>query len=174
VLDREQEFLIMESILSDYKKHKVLIGLRTASVDVYDAPNHKVANDCPGSANSFAQLVQYANDSGLAFAFGTDFNTGVSQLGPRFGDRGRCWAALPELKDAATTRPVGPKPSLPARAGQIAPIAGTNYYTHGLATYGWLPELTVDLVALGTPGAEKLRDSAEAYLAMWERAFPAH
>jgi hypothetical protein len=150
----------------------VLVGLRPASIDVYDAPNSKVPNDCPGSAKSFAQLVQYASDQGLTFAYGTDFNTGVSQLGPRFGAPGRCWAARAELKNAATKRPVGPDRPMPARARQVEPIAGTNYYTHGLATYGWMPELTIDLVALGTPGAEKLRDSAEAYLGMWERAYP--
>ena len=175
VIEREKEFLIMESILPDYKKYDVLIGLRTASVDVYDAPGSKVKNDCPGSAKSFAQLVQYASDSGLTFAYGTDFNTGVSQLGPRFGkDDERCFAAL-AIVDAKTrtTRPVGPAGPLPARAGTIKEIDGTNYYTDGLATIGWLPELTEDLIALGTPGATKLRSGAEAYLKMWERAFPA-
>lgn len=174
VAEREKEFVIMESILPDYVEHKVLVGLRTASVDVYDAPNAKVANDCPGSAKSFAQLVQYAHDSGLSFAYGTDFNTGVSQLGPRFGDASaRCFAALPTVDEKTRTRrPVGPAGPLPARANTVKAIEGTNYYTDGLANIGWLPELTVDLVALGTPGATKLRDSAEAYLKMWERAFP--
>ena len=172
VLDREKELLIAESFLPEYKKHGVLIGLRTASVDVYDAPNSKVPNTCPGSARSFAQMVQYAHDSGLTFAYGTDFNTGVSQLGPRFGSQdSRCWAALPDLANA-TKRPVQPEGDLPARARLIKPIAGTDYYTDGLATIGWLPELTEDLVALGTPGASRLRDSAEAYLDMWERAYP--
>ncbi|MCB9703747.1 MAG: membrane dipeptidase [Myxococcales bacterium] len=174
VLEREKEFLIMESILPDYVKHKVLVGLRTASVDVYDAPKSKVANDCPGSAKSFAQLVQYANDSGLDFAFGTDFNTGVSQLGPRFGgDDRRCFAALPIIDaKTRTTRPVGPAGPLPPRASSVKPIDGTNYYYDGLAHIGWLPELTEDLIQLGTPGATRLRSSAEAYLVMWERAFP--
>lgn len=174
VLEREKEFLIMESILPDYVKHKVLVGLRTASVDVYDAPGAKVKNDCPGSAKSFAQLVQYANDSGLTFAYGTDFNTGVSQLGPRFGKAdARCFAALPIVDSKTrTTRPVGPAGATPARAATVGTIEGTNYYTDGLTNIGWLPELTEDLIALGTPGATKLRDSAEAYLLMWERAFP--
>lgn len=171
VLDREQEFLIMESLLPDYVKHKVLVGLRTSSVDVYDAPGSQVANDCPGSAKSFAQLVQYAHDSGLDFAYGTDFNTGVAQLGPRFGP-GRCWASLVhDEKKCGTPRPAGREEPLPARASRVEEIDGTNYYTDGLATYGWLPELTRDLIDLGTPGARKLTRSAEAYLAMWERAY---
>jgi microsomal dipeptidase-like Zn-dependent dipeptidase len=173
VLEREKEFMVLESILPKYVEHKVLVGLRTGSVDVYDAPGAQVANDCPGSASSFAQLVQYAHESGLDFAYGTDFNTGVSQLGPRFGD-GRCWADLvKEPQKCGTRRPVGAPGRLPARAGQVEEIAGTNYYTDGLANIGWLPELTEDLIALGTPGARRLRESAEAYLAMWERSYPA-
>ena len=171
VLEREQEFMILEALLPAYKQHQVLVGLRTASVDVYAAPNAAVENDCPGSAKSFAQLVQYANDSGLAFAYGTDFNTGVSQLGPRFGKGKRCFASLPELKDPAPAP--GPPGAKPARAQQIRPIDGTNYYDDGLAHIGWLPELTEDLIALGTPGAKRLQSSAEAYLQMWERAYPA-
>jgi len=180
VLDRENEFLIMEDILPDYVKHKVLIGLRTASVDVYDAPNHKVDNTCPGSARSFAQLIQYANDSGLDFAYGTDFNTGVSQLGPRFGND-RCYAyRVAELDynkkaNKHRSRPASDEepttPQVTARKNSIKEIDKTNYYVDGLAHYGWLPELTEDLINLGTPGAKKLRESAEAYLAMWERAY---
>ena len=41
MLDREQEFLITERLLPAYVRHKVLVGLRTASVDVYDAPGGK-------------------------------------------------------------------------------------------------------------------------------------
>ena len=172
VLEREKEFLVMESILADYKKYKVLVGLRTASVDVYDAPGAKVVNDCPGSAKSFAQLVQYAHDQGLAFAYGTDFNTGVSQLGPRFGGADkRCFAALPALKNR-TARDVGPAGTSPPRMASVTKIEGTSYYTDGLTNIGWLPELTEDLIFLKAPGAERLRESAEAYLVMWERAFP--
>ncbi len=180
VLERENEFLVMESILPDYVKHKVLVGLRTASVDVYDTPNSKVDNTCPGSARSFAQMIQYANDSGLEFAYGTDFNTGVSQLGPRFGND-RCFAfRVAELDynkkaNKHRSRPASDEepttPQVTARKNNVKEIDNTNYYVDGLAHYGWLPELTEDLINLGTPGAKKLRESAEAYLAMWERAY---
>ena len=173
VLDREQEFLIMESILPEYTKHKVLVGLRPTSIDVYDAPGAKVPNDCPGSAKSFAQLVQYADDSGLPIAYGTDFNTGVAQLGPRMGP-GRCWAARDDV-EGHTERPVGSERAERKRRGanRVQPIDGTDYYVDGVAHIGWLPELTEDLVFLGAPGARKLRKSAEAYIQMWERAHDA-
>lgn len=172
VLDREKEFVLFESMIPDYVKHKVLIGLRTGAVDVYDAPKRVVANDCPGSANSFAQLVHYAHASGLTYAYGSDFNTGVSQLGPRFG-AGRCWASHASLDPATKTRrQAGPEPALPPRAATLTKIDGTDYYKDGLPHIGWLPELTEDLVFLNTPGAAKLRDGAEAYLKMWERSFP--
>ncbi|HEY8377452.1 MAG TPA: membrane dipeptidase, partial [Nannocystis sp.] len=163
-LDREKEFVILDSLLPLYRKHKVLVGLRTASVPVHSAPKATVPNDCQGSALSFAQLVQYASDEGLDIAYGTDFNTGVSQLGPRFGPK-RCFPKTPASS--------GGDEKLPPRAATIQPIDGTNYYYDGLAHIGWLPELTEDLIYLKTPGATKLRDSAEAYLKMWERAFPA-
>lgn len=171
VLDREKTFLIPTDLEQEYINHQVLIGLRTASVDVYDAPNNRVANNCPGSANSFAQLVQYAHDRGFTFAYGSDFNTGVSQLGPRFG-AGRCYASSRILGNSiGSHRLVAKEPPLPRRALSINPIAGTNYYLDGLATIGWLPELTRDLIELGTPGARQLTDGAEAYLRMWERAY---
>ena len=172
VKEREKEFVLFESMIPEYVKHKVLIGLRTGSVDAYAAPNNVVANDCPGSANSFAQHLQYADASGLSFAYGTDLNTGVAQLGPRFG-AGRCWASHASLDpEKKTRRKPGSEPALPPRARNLVEIDGTNYYTDGLPHIGWLPELTEDLIYLKAPGATKLRDGAEAYLKMWERAFP--
>jgi len=149
-LDREQEFLITDEMIPEYRKHHVLIGLRPASIDVAETPDDvtdtNVENTCPGSSRSFAQLVQYASDQRLTFAYGTDFNTGVSQLGPRFGAQ-RCWAALKELKNR-TRREVKPESegNIHARQRLIGSIAGTNYYTDGMAVYG--------------------------YLAMWERTYP--
>jgi hypothetical protein len=132
-----------------------------------------VENSCPGSSRSFAQLVQYASDQGLQFAYGTDFNTGVAQLGPRFGS-GRCWASRADVKNR-TVRQVLPEPEgeTHPRASQIGTIAGTSYYTDGMAVYGWMPELTYDLVEnLEAPGARQLTDSAEMYIEMWQRAYP--
>lgn len=93
-------------------------------------------------------------------------------MGPRFGT-GRCFASRKDLKDTVTRPMSDSEGDMPARSKTVQPIAGTNYYTHGLATYGWLPELTIDLVDnLQAPGAGALRRSAEAYLDMWERTYP--
>lgn len=173
VLNREKTFMILEELEQEYLDNKILIGLRPTSIDVYDAPNAAVVNNCPGSAKSFAQLIQYAHDRGFDFAYGTDFNTGVAQLGPRFGPE-RCYAATADLKQGfKTQRPIQrPAPALPPVASQVAPIATTNYYSDGMATIGWLPELSYDLqVLLQTPGANKLNQGAERYLAMWNRAY---
>ena len=108
--------------------------------------------------------------------FGTDFNTGVSQMGPRFG-AGRCYAASVDTEEAERARrrmlddsgDVIREGGLPARARRVAAIDGTNYYRDGLANIGWLPEVATDLVALDTPGARQLANrSAEKYLKMWD------
>ena len=176
-LDREKKFMLQDQIIGEYVSDQVLVGLRTTAIDVYDAPNSQVVNDCPGSAKSFAQVVQFAHEQGLCIAYGTDINTGVAQLGPRFGT-GACWAANGALVQDPTARPtpqLGPgatQPALPAWSTGVPTIDGTRYYEDGLATIAWLPELTRDLVGMGTPGAaEKLQASAEAYVAMWERAY---
>lgn len=95
--EREEEFLITEDIIDRYREHEVLVGLRTAAVDVYSAPPRPngrpgVRNSCPGSARSFAQLVDYATQQQLNIAFGSDVNGLVAQVGPRYGPS-RCYAA---------------------------------------------------------------------------------
>jgi microsomal dipeptidase-like Zn-dependent dipeptidase len=173
---REKEFTLSDAMAQSYARHQVLIGLRTGSVDAEDAPNvsaqERTPNDCPGSARSFAQHVTYARKFKLALAYGSDFNTGVAQLGPRFG-ADRCYAADSSLEEPARRPVSGSEGKPPTRAHDLVPIAGTTYYDDGLSTIGWLPELTVDLVLnLKTPNAEALRRSAEAFLDMWERAYP--
>ena len=185
VIKREKTFNISEDILPFYQKHRVLLGLRPAPIDIYDAPVRKghVSNTCPGSSRSFAQYVDYATQKGLPIAYGVDWNTGVSHLGPRFG-KGRCFAAQKEVEaEFRTTRceldndgnadgiPFCLQDPVPARAKTFKPIAKRNYYYDGLAHIGMLPELTIDLIHhLKTPGAEQLKAGAENYLVMWEQA----
>jgi hypothetical protein len=166
--NREQEFVITEELIPTYLKHQVVVGLRTASIDVKTAPNNKVKNSCAGSARSYAQMVQYAADRGLAITFGTDINTGVSQLGPRFG-AAACWASTGVDEPWRSGGKDGDE--LPGPL-DLPTVAGRNYYTDGLAHIGLLPDLAQDLKQLGTPGAAALLQSAETFLDMWERAYP--
>ena len=180
VLDREKEFLITERILSAYARNQVLVGLRTASVDVYDAPNAQVANTCPGSARSFAQLVQYATDFGLQIAYGTDFNTGVSQLGPRFGNE-RCFAwrvaemDANEKKGRFRSRPASEEEPMDRatrdRIRAVEQIDGTQLLRRRARNHRLAPRAHLTARSQPrTPGARNLQRSAEAYLGMWERA----
>jgi microsomal dipeptidase-like Zn-dependent dipeptidase len=221
---REEEFLITEELLPLYRQRRVLVGLRTAAVDVNDAPvrgqlaaivaagggrseeaagrnrapvpaGPAVPNTCPGSSRSYAQLVDYADQKNLDIAFATDINGMIAQLGPRFGEN-RCYAAGLE---GFTGRPVLPEPEAPAvtRGGAGARGAGVavernaegeivgarqlrptfettdnmNYDEDGLVTIAQLPDLLEDLRSLGTPGVDRLAESAEAYIRMWERAY---
>jgi Membrane dipeptidase (Peptidase family M19) len=196
--EREEEFLITEDILERYRTHDVLVGLRTAAVDVYAAPPRQngrrgVANTCPGSSRSYAQLVDYATQSGLDIAFGSDINGIIAQLGPRMG-AGRCYAAntptgirmrmRPEptspirgsrgsivTRNGQLSRPgSSPRVQRPSGISSVREIDGQNYYEDGLVSVAWLPELYEDLRTLNTPGVRKLGKSAEAYLQTWERA----
>lgn len=195
VIAREKNFLIREDAEDLYIDNDILIGLRTASIDIYDAPvdtsyggQKTIKNNCPGSSKSFAQMVKYAYDRGFNFTFGTDFNTGVSQLGPRMGeDNTRCYAALPKLDvEYRSTRPVGAvgDDTLTAQANTRIDDANTNYYNDGLAHIGWLPELAWDLQneleaidetgndnGRGVDGALQLNSGTRKFIAMWEKAY---
>ena len=111
-LDREKEFMITEDLLPAYQKHDVLLGLRTAAVDIYRAPPRAdgkagVPNTCPGSSRTYAQLVDYATAKGFSIAFGSDINGLIAQLGPRVGE-GRCYAAfVPEGSPERATLQAG-------------------------------------------------------------------
>ncbi len=192
VVARERGFLLTPDMEQVYADRRVMVGLRTASVDVYDAAtdttdplDYAVPNDCPGSALSFGQMVKHADSLGLDFAYGTDFNTGVSQLGPRFGG-GACYAASDTLTFThRSTRPHNPGNwgDLSSQADRTTRIAGRNYYRNGLAHIGMLPELTWDLqneIIVGTDsdgpvrgveGAQHLTRGAQLFINMWDRAY---
>ena len=44
----------------------------------------------------------------------------------------------------------------------------SEYWEQGLKHIGMLPDVAADLKALGTPGADALADSAEAFLESWQ------
>jgi hypothetical protein len=94
-----------------------------------------------GTARSYAQQVTYAADHEVPMAIGSDINGFTNQLGPRSAD--------------------GSRPA----------SVSAEYWKHGLRHIGLLPDLVQDLIALKTPGAQELANSAEAFLQSWERTW---
>ncbi|MEY2926596.1 MAG: hypothetical protein RL367_1073 [Pseudomonadota bacterium] len=138
--ERDKEFMVTQDILPSYKRHHVMVGLRTGPVDSYSAPPRSdgkagVANTCPGSSRSYAQLVDFATDQGLDIAFGSDINGLIAQLGPRFGE-GRCYAAHVPGGIAARAEPESTEHGVSLvpvagaaglmRATAAGPVAGTG------------------------------------------------
>ncbi|PHR61090.1 MAG: hypothetical protein COA43_05470 [Robiginitomaculum sp.] len=193
-MEREEEYMITENLMDDYKRNNVLIGLRTAAFDVNDAPRGSVKNDCPGSVLSYAQAVDFADQQGFSIAYATDFNGLIGQLGPLYG-KDSCYSGPfvdPDTDDSRHME-VGSGPRgvyLETAAGAfgippgenadaapplalqiISPrIDKQNFQFDGLASIAMLPALHTQLEQLKTPGAQRLDRSADAYIRMWNRA----
>jgi microsomal dipeptidase-like Zn-dependent dipeptidase len=108
-----------------------LISLSFDERDLRTADNSGVANDCAGSARSFAQSLCYLSNamSGRGVAIGTDIN-GVSQLpGPRFGPRGAAGVRAPV--DQVVRAALG----LPSRREQVLVQAGGVRYDTAVVDY---------------------------------------
>lgn len=164
-------------------------------IDTHPLVNPPFANDCAGSSKTFALSLLYGLErlGGTRVGLASDF-TFIPQTVPRFGEAA-CWA----LKDHWDARPgagplreqyqperqdngvvyAGRQPAAGVRAGTNAPlqpfIMGRrtfDFNVDGLAHYGMLPDLLQDLrnIGLGTREFEALFSSAEAYIAMWEKA----
>jgi len=133
-----------------------MVGLRPGpeSTVAYGAA---VANQCQGSARSFAQSLMYAVDQGLDVGFGADFNGFIEQMKPRY-------------------RPGSlVSPNATCRADTLQFTGGTapnELHRKGLAHVGLLPQMVADLQAVGTPPAylAHLNQSAETFLRIWERS----
>jgi microsomal dipeptidase-like Zn-dependent dipeptidase len=142
-----------------------IVGLRTGDTDlntyVMEDDNGRrpvVANNCPGSARSFAQLVEFtAGETGLRMAFGSDLNGFITQAGPRFG---------PE----ACHRVQEPHRTAYAQEQRQGGETSESFRRVGLSHMGFLPDLLAELDHLGAD-VRRLEGSAEAFLRMWERAW---
>lgn len=133
-----------------------LMGLRTAHDETRTYAGSGVPNDCQGSTKSFAQAFEFGRrELKVGLALGTDFNGFIQQTRPRFGPNGACSAGSADQARAQ------------ARA-QRDPL-GTEFDEKGLAHIGLVPDLLADLRHLGVD-TSALDDSAERYIAMWERA----
>lgn len=165
----QKEFLTTEEQIRFIRETGGMVGLRTGQNDLRPADaSAGVANDCAGSSRSYAQMVHYARKARLQVAVGSDLNGFINQLGPRFGDEACPTALDTEREDqraAQTGTPIGYCQSVAAERGR------GDFGFDGLRHVGYLPDLVSDLEALGTPGVEELKSSAEAFLRMWERAY---
>jgi microsomal dipeptidase-like Zn-dependent dipeptidase len=156
---------------------------------VIQPPGSKVVNNCPASDMTWAQSYEYAvkvmsevtGVAGYPVAFGTDFNGISRHNSPRFGDDatggpddpprqcGKTGNRIPypfTLRDPVSERDVGvfDKQSTGGRS--------FDFNEDGLAHVGLLPDMVRDMEALGLAQSDlkPLWRSAEAYIAMWERA----
>lgn len=133
-----------------------MIGLRPGpeSTVAYGAA---VANQCQGSARSFAQSLMYAVDRGLDVGFGADFNGFIEQMKPRYRPANLVLGIQDCRNDTL----------------QLMASGGVgDLHKKGLAHVGLLPALMTDLQAVGTPPAylAHLNQSAETFLRIWERS----
>lgn len=146
---RQRELVTTPDQLRYYRETGGLLGLRTSDdhgLEFRDSAGHKpLPVQHPGSIESFAQLVLYAEQQKVPIAFGTDMNGVTPQTASRY---------------------VG---KTPAKSG--GPGLDPEYLTKGLAHIGLLPSLLADLDSLKIQGSERLHHSAEAFLKMWERAY---
>lgn len=131
-----------------------LVGLRTAHDETHGYAGSGVPNDCAGSSKSFAQAFAFGQkELKVGLALGSDFNGFIQQTRPRFGPNGACSAGSDPAGQAALQTGAG----------------NTDFDTKGLAHIGLVPDLLADLGRMGID-TSPLDDSAERYLAMWERA----
>jgi microsomal dipeptidase-like Zn-dependent dipeptidase len=136
-----------------------MFGIRTGHEEVNTYESSAVANTCHGSSRSFAQSYDFARlGLKIAVGLGSDLNGFIQQVRPRFGPDA-CSASFP-TEGACQARD--------ELAGGAPPL-GTAYDDAGFGHIGLLPDLLADLDQLGSD-TEQLRNSADAFVRMWERA----
>ena len=136
-----------------------MFGLRTAHEEVNTYTPSAVANSCHGSTRSFVQAYDFGTlGLGVSIGLGSDLNGFIQQTRPRFGE-GACSASFPEeaacqARDERLDGPAG---------------VGTDFDEWGLAHLGLLGDLIDEMESLGSD-VDALRDSADDFVRMWERA----
>ena len=158
------------------------------------APGSTILNDCGRTSKVFAQTYQagmsaFGGAGVAALALGSDFNGLTAAPGPRIGGK-RCpgdAGASPQTGALVYPFPIfapagvnagtlGKAPS-PVRRTKAdifasAQFQAWDYNNDGVAHVGLLPDFIQDLRSIGMSDAQlqPLFRSAEAYIAMWERA----
>lgn len=160
-----KEFVTIPETLEYFRQTGGIVGLRTGeeAMKTYENPikGLKVANNCDGSARSFTQFYQYADDRGVNVALASDFNGFITQVVPRFGPDA-CANASPEERQQQI-KAQGPQP-------QTQDAMMQDYYVKGLAHMGLLPALVQDMRDLGAD-TRNFDNSAENFIRMWERTY---
>jgi microsomal dipeptidase-like Zn-dependent dipeptidase len=134
-----------------------------------------VPHTCGNTSNTVVQAYLYAASKmqGGPVGFGTDFNGFAGLPGPRFG------------KDAHNGGGVAGNPSTKVNYPFVAAVTGQqmpcslvghksfDINVDGLAHMGMLPDFIADFQAMGLSAAdlEPLLNSAEGYVALWEKAW---
>jgi microsomal dipeptidase-like Zn-dependent dipeptidase len=150
-------------------------------------------NDCAQSSKSFAYSFHYAASKLSGVGMATDF-TFIPSVAPRFGEDS-CWAwhqtTYPHLElfkhgsrydsNAQTDRVayeddsaqlgVSPRQTVPLKRSRLGLTRTYDINTEGVAYYGMIPDMLQDLKNVGFPREdfERLFNSAEAYITMWEK-----
>jgi microsomal dipeptidase-like Zn-dependent dipeptidase len=154
----------------------------------FNVPFASLPDDCRHSSKTWAQMYRYAVEmmGNAPVAFGSDFNGVAGHIGPRFGHDacgGEATAIGAPEKEArlAERRAQLQEPDLdypftiPGFGSFDRQVTGQktfDFNVDGLAHIGLLPDLIADLTVIGLTPSEidPLFRSAEAYVAMWERA----
>jgi microsomal dipeptidase-like Zn-dependent dipeptidase len=138
------------------------------------ASGTRVTSDCGSSAKSFAQAYLYAVDqmNGGAVGFGSDLNGLAGMPTPRFGPFA-CGGDKGAEQHNRVRYPVALYPGM----GDPMPESQAGHRVFdinvdGFAHAGMFPDFVAELRAVGLTqhDLEPLFSSAEAYIALWERA----
>jgi microsomal dipeptidase-like Zn-dependent dipeptidase len=163
----------------------VSLILHQGTTDQIGPFGNKVTNDCSLSSKSWAQSYLYAvakmgGPTKAAVGLATDQSLN-DMVGPRFGPEacGRGAAENLRWQEAGLLQqlkpvvyPITPLVPGPALGKSVSGKRTFDYNFDGLAHVGMLPDFIQDLMNVGLTPAdlEPLFRSAEAYIAMWERA----
>jgi microsomal dipeptidase-like Zn-dependent dipeptidase len=157
-------------------------GLSTGTTDeVAQEASLSVTNDCSNSSKTWAQAYlsavnAFGGTGTAAVGFGSDFNGLAGEPGPRFGPHA-CPGDNPRTaQGGGVAYPFPIHAPNGAFVGHLDKSAlgrrAWDFNQDGIAHVGLLPDFVHDLKTVGLTNEQldPLFRSAEAYVAMWERA----
>lgn len=163
-----QEKPTPDEIFDIIRERKGMFGVRTGPDEFVDVPSSGVANDCAGSTKSFAQSLAYVVEQDVPVGFAVDMNGMIQNAAPRFRTRekrSRQGACLGNTAQQIFQHsPVADDPSTPF-------TNEAEFNIKGLGHIGFLGAFVDDLqqIGLAPQYRQALEESAEQFVAMWER-----